>query len=101
MTPSTIDAKQKLPKIVMVYMTQDNQPNSRVQFIEANFSPFAEEIVLIPSSQLNRKLIESSDVLVFIGDEKGEVPEPLQKAIKTFPGKIIAFGKKCGTARTL
>lgn len=92
-TPSTIDAKQKLPKIVMVYMTQDHQPNSRVLFIEANFSPFAEEIVLIPSNQLNQKVIENSDVLVFIGDEKGQVPEPLLKAIETFPGKIIAFGK--------
>ncbi|MBW9234763.1 hypothetical protein JQK62_21450, partial [Leptospira santarosai] len=92
-TPSIIDAKQKLPQIVMVYMTQDHQPNSKVQFIEAIFSPFAEEIVLIPSSQLNQQVIENSGVLVFIGDEKGEVPEPLQKAIETFPGKIIAFGK--------
>lgn len=92
-TVSNINAKEKRPKMIMTYMTSDSLPNSRILFIESTFSAFEEDIVLVPADQMQPSIVEQGDVLVFIGDEKGVIPQALQDSINTFKGRIIAIGQ--------
>lgn len=85
-------AVNKLPKIVITYMASDNIPNERIYFIEATFAAFADEIVLIPVNQVTKTTINESDVLVFIGDIVGNVPNTFKEAIESYPGIVIALG---------
>ena len=90
-TPA-IYAKEKLPKIAMVYMTSDDLPNADVYFLEATLSAFADEMLLVSASKIDPATIQQSDVIVFVGNEPGIVPQSLKEVIQQYKGDIIAFG---------
>ena len=73
-------------------MTSDDLPNENVYLWEATFSAFAEDIQLVAANQIDEAILHDADVLVFIGDERGVVPQLLQENVKAFKGRVIAFG---------
>lgn len=77
---STIYAEERLPRIAMVYMTSDNLPNADVYFLEATVSAFANEVVLFSANKIEPDVIQQSDVIVFVGNDSGIVPESLKES---------------------
>ncbi len=70
----TTHAEETLPKMTFIYMTQDHLPNSDVLFLEATLAAFAKKIDLVEANQVNINKLKKSDVIVFMGEEKGKVP---------------------------
>lgn len=64
----------------MVYMTSDNLPNADVYFLEATVSAFANEVVLFSANKIEPDVIQQSDVIVFVGNDSGIVPESLKES---------------------
>lgn len=87
-----IDAKEQQPKILMVYMTEDDLPTANIHFWEATFSAFTNELQLIAAKQIDSIAAEKKDVVVFIGEERGMVPKSFQVYLQQFEGRVIAFG---------
>lgn len=73
-------------------MTSDDLPSANVHLWEATFSAFTDELQLIPANQINSVTVQNHDVLVFIGEERGVIPQEMQESIKQFKGRMIAFG---------
>ncbi|MES1043642.1 DUF2334 domain-containing protein [Heyndrickxia oleronia] len=88
----TTHAEETLPKMTFIYMTQDHLPNSDVLFLEATLAAFAKKIDLVEANQVNIDKLKKSDVIVFMGEEKGRVPRNVRDAIQSFKGRIIAIG---------
>src|SRR5699024_11155282 len=79
-------------KMLLIYMTNDDSPNAHVHLWEATFSAFSDDIQLVSANQVDMTTFHTHDVIIFIGDEPGDVPVPLQNAFEQFKGRIIAFG---------
>lgn len=90
--PIQMEAAEQKPTTLMLYMTYDGAPNEKVLFWEATFSAFAKTIHLMEANKVDPSTINEYDVIVFIGDEAGDVPTTLRHTLEKFSGKIIAFG---------
>ncbi|MEK3936260.1 DUF2334 domain-containing protein [Sporosarcina sp. FSL W7-1349] len=88
---SVVFAEEKVPEIALLYMTDDGKPNSNIFFIEATLAGFTNQIDLY-SAEGPEKEIGLYDVVVFVGDYKGDVPEWVRHAINNFQGRLLAFG---------
>lgn len=89
--PIETKAGKKLD-IAVVYMTSNNLPNENVFLWEATFSAFDEGIQLFDVHEVEVEKILEFDVLVFIGEQKGEIPRKFRESVKDFTGITIAFG---------
>ena len=85
----TTHAEETLPKMTFIYMTQDHLPNSDVLFLEATLAAFAKKIDLVEANQVNIDKLKKSDVIVFMGEEKGRVPRNVRDAIQSLKDESL------------
>ncbi|MEH6940239.1 DUF2334 domain-containing protein [Bacillus sp. JJ722] len=90
---SQAEGKEDKPNILIVYMTKDDIINERIHFIEATLAAFAEKVDLVSANQFNETSVKQNDVLVFVGDVKGNIPMFAKEAFEKFEGQIVSIGE--------
>lgn len=91
-TMSIAYAEERTPEIALIYMIKEGKPSSDIHFIEATLSGFTDHISLFSVDEVMDDEMNRYDVVVFVGEQKGEIPEWVQEELKTFDGRLIVFG---------
>lgn len=85
--------EQKKPTIVMAYQSANGIANSDTILLEAIFAGITDQIQLMSVQQVTSEIIKDTDVVVFVGEDKGKLPTEFLRSVKQFNGHLIVFGK--------
>ncbi|MEK4762782.1 DUF2334 domain-containing protein [Viridibacillus sp. FSL E2-0187] len=92
-TFASVSKEQKKPAILVAYQSTDGIANSDILFLETIFAGISDQVQLSSVQQVTIETIKNIDVVVFVGEDRSNLPTQFLNAIKQFKGHLIAFGK--------
>ncbi|MGG0665128.1 DUF2334 domain-containing protein [Viridibacillus arvi] len=92
-TFASVSKEQKKPAILVVYQSTDGIANSDTLLLEAIFAGISDQVQLSSVQQVTIETIKNIDVVVFVGEDRSNLPTQFLNAIKQFKGHLIALGK--------
>jgi len=90
---ATVSTEQKKPTILVAYQSANGKANSDTLLLEAIFAGISDQVQLSSVQQVTIETIKNIDVVVFVGEDRGNLPTDFLKAINNFKGHLIVFGK--------
>ncbi|QOV09628.1 DUF2334 domain-containing protein [Viridibacillus arvi] len=92
-TFASVSKEQKKPAILVAYQSTDGIANSDILFLETIFAGISDQVQLSSVQQVTIETIKNIDVVVFVGEDRSNLPKQFLNAIKQFKGHLIALGK--------
>lgn len=90
--PTSSYATSEKLNLLLIYATEENGISENVHMIDATFSAFSTEQLVVSVEEFKHEHLAEADVVVFVGDIRKDLPTALIDALNRYKGDIILFG---------